>query len=221
MNARELARRARACAPDASARGGKLAINLVGCTPVLTERIRASLRRSLFLFTATEEPLPDAALYAAPARQAQEICQQATPVIAWGPAALLRSSLLAGCADYLKDPWTPEELELRALAVLSRAQRQYLFPWGTVSFEGLDLCTPAGPIPLTLHESRMLKVLLRSRGEPVPRDALSYAAGGTPGPAGSRAVDVHVASLRRKMRAAIPAAGRFILCVRRQGYIVP
>ena len=99
------------------------------------------------------------------------------------------------------------------LAVLARAQRQYLFPWGTVSFEGLDLCTPAGPIPLTLHESRMLKVLLRSRGEPVPRDALSYAAGGTPGPAGSRAVDVHVASLRRKMRAAIPAAGRFILCV--------
>jgi hypothetical protein len=205
----------------AGAREAALAINLVDCAPVLCERIRASLRRSPFLFPATGEPLPDADLYVAPARRAQEICLLAAPVIAWGPPALLRSSLIAGCADYMKDPWTPEELELRALAVLGREQRRYHFPWGALAFEGLGLRTPAGLVPLTLHEARILRALLRARGEPVPRSALSYCAGGAPGTAGSRAVDVHVASLRRKVRASVPAAGRFILCARRQGYLVP
>jgi DNA-binding response OmpR family regulator len=221
MTARERARRAGLRAPRANERAGELAINLVGCTPELFERIRASLRRSPFLFMATEEPLPDAALYAAPAHRAREICQRETPVIAWGAASLLGSSLLAGCADYLKDPWTPEELEMRALAALSRVRQNFTFPWGEISFQGLNLHTPAGPVSLTLHESRILKTLLRARGEPVPRDALSYRAGGGPAPAGSRAVDAHVAALRRKVRAAVPAAGRFILCVRRQGYLVP
>ena len=221
MTARDPARPARPGASHANGHAGERTINLVGCTLVLTERIRASLRRGPFLFIDTEEPMSNADLYAAPARQAQEICQRGTPVIAWGPPALLRSSLLAGCADYLKDPWTPEELELRALAVLARVQRRHEFPWGALSFEGLNLRTPAGLVSLTLHESRILRTLLSARGEPVPRDALSYRAGGTPAAAGSRAVDAHVAALRRKVRAVIPAAGRFILCVRCQGYLLP
>jgi hypothetical protein len=204
-------------------RATKLTVNLVGCDPVLCERIRASLRRSPFLFRATDEPLPDDAvdLYVVPAGEVRELPAGGTPVIGWGPAGLVRTAFLSGCDDYLKDPWTPEELSMRAMAALARVERRFEFPWGTVSFEAKDLRTPAGLIPLTLHESRILRALLRARGQPVPRAALAYSPAGVPGPVGSRAVDMHVAALRRKVRAVVPTAGRFVVCVRGQGYMVP
>jgi hypothetical protein len=204
-------------------RAKKLTVNLVGCDPVLCERIRASLRRSPFLFRATDEPLPDdeVDLYVVPAAEVRELPARGTPVIGWGPAGLVRTAFLSGCDDYLKDPWTPEEFAMRAMATLARVERRFDFPWGTVSFEAKDLRTPAALISLTLHESRILRALLRGRGQPVPRAALAYSLTGTPLPPGSRAIDMHVAALRRKVRAVVPASGRFIVCVRGQGYMVP
>ena len=209
--------------PHANVRARLLTVNLVGCDPVLCERIRASLRRSPFVFRATDQPLPDdeVDLYVVPAAEVRELPAGGAPVIGWGPAGLLRTAFLSGCDDYLKDPWTPEEFAMRAMAALARVERRFDFPWGTISFDAKDLRTPAGLISLTLHESRILRALLRARGQPVPRAALAYWQAGTPGPVGSRAVDVHVAALRRKVRAMVPAAGRFIVCVRGQGYMVP
>jgi DNA-binding response OmpR family regulator len=189
----------------------------------MCERIRASLRRSPFRFLRTEAPVPgdEADLYVAPVAEANELPGRGVPVIAWGPAGLMRTAFLAGCDDFLRDPWTPEELELRALAALSRVQWRYGFPWGEVTFEGKDLRTPRGLAVLTLQESRLLKTLLRNRGQPVPREALAYSMCGTPGPAHSRAIDVHVAAVRRKVRCTVPEAGHLIVCVRGQGYMVP
>lgn len=198
-------------------------INVVGCDPVVCERIRASLRRSPFHFLTTEEPLPadETELYVVPAAEAQGLPGRGVPVIAWGPAELMRTAFLAGCDDFLKEPWSPEELGLRAHAALSRAEKRYRFPWGEVSFEGKDLRTPGGLAALTLHESRILRTLLRNRGRPVPREALAYSIADAPPSRASRAVDVHIVSLRKKVRCAVGAAGRFIVCVRGQGYMVP
>jgi hypothetical protein len=209
--------------PHANVRARLLTVNLVGCDPVLCERIRASLRRSPFVFRATDQPLPDdeVDLYVVPAAEVRELPAGGAPVIGWGPAGLLRTAFLSGCDDYLKDPWTPEEFAMRAMAALARVERRFDFPWGTVSFDAKDLRTPAGLISLTLHESRILRALLRARGQPVPRDALAYSPAGIPGRIESRGVDVHVAALRRKVRAKVAAAGRFIVCVRGQGYMVP
>ena len=221
--ARDLAYRTRPCVPHANVRARLLTVNLVGCDPVLCERIRASLRRSPFVFRATDQPLPDdeVDLYVVPAAEVRELPAGGAPVIGWGPAGLLRTAFLSGCDDYLKDPWTPEEFAMRAMAALARVERRFDFPWGTVSFDAKDLRTPAGLISLTLHESRILRALLRARGQPVPRDALAYSPAGIPGRIESRGVDVHVAALRRKVRAKVAAAGRFIVCVRGQGYMVP
>ena len=160
-----------------------------------------------------------------PAQAVGELPAGGTPLIACGPPGLLRTAFLAGCDDYLRDPWAPEELGLRALALLARTRRRYQFPWGAVSFEGTNLRAAGGLITLTLHESRILEALLRARGRPVPRAALTYAVGRArgeaPGSGRSRAIDVHVAAIRRKVRGAVPAAGRFIVCARGQGYLVP
>ena len=197
---------------------------MIGCDRVASERIRASLRRSPFLFLDSEEPhaADEVDLYVVSVGEIGALPSRGVPVIAWGPAALLRSAFLAGCGDYLKDPWSPEELGMRALAVLSRAQQHFLFPWGELSFQGKDLATPAGVVALTHHEFRVLRMLLQSRGTPVPRDALAYSLWGAPAPTRCRAHDVHVAAIRRKVRAVMPAAGpRFIEAVRREGYMVP
>jgi CheY-like chemotaxis protein len=198
-------------------------INIVGCDPVVCERIRASLRRGPFHFLTTDEPIPadEADLYVVPAAEAQGLPGRGVPVIAWGPAELMRTAFLAGCDDFLKEPWSPEELGLRAHAALARAERRYSFPWGEVSFEGKDLRTPGGLAALTLHESRILRALLRNRGRPVPREALAYSIADAPPSTTSRAVDVHIVALRKKMRCAVRDAGRFIVCVRGQGYMVP
>jgi DNA-binding response OmpR family regulator len=160
-------------------------------------------------------------LYVAPAATAATLPRNGPPVIACGSAALMRTAFLAGCEDYLRDPWTPEELSLRALAALARVKRLYRFPWGELSFEGNDVRAPGGLVPLTLHESRILQMLLRARGSPVPRLALAWSTGKAPSGPQSRAIDAHVSAIRGKLGAAVRGAGRIIVSVRGQGYLVP
>jgi DNA-binding response OmpR family regulator len=199
-------------------------INLVGFDPVLCERIRASLGRSPFHFTSTDEPLPDdeVDLFVVAAAHAGGRAHHGVPVIACGSAGLLRSAFLAGCADYLREPWTFEELGLRARAALSRQGTRWEFPWGEVRIEGARLHTAAGSIVLTYHQAVILRALLRERGRPVPRAALACLLGGQAGQSrGSRSIDMHISALRRRLRDAVPEAGRFIVCVRAQGYMIP
>ena len=200
-------------------------MQLIGLDNVTCERVRASLRGGPFHFTTAgpgdvsgDASEPD--LRVAPVRELDACAGNSTPVIACGNASLVRSAFLGGCADFLREPWTPEELELRALAVLSRAGRGFQFSWGTVSFEGKDLRVPAGIISLTHHESRILRLLLRARGDAVPRDAIACELWGSPTARG-RTVDVHIASLRKKVRTVQEEAGRFIVSVRGTGYMIP
>lgn len=187
---------------------------------MLQERIRASLARSPFHFHPGTHPPNEgeADLLVMPAALLDSV-STALPVIAWGPAGLMRSAFLHGCADYLREPWSPEELALRAEAVLARQQTRLQFPWGTVRWEGDTLRTPHGFAAFTRHEAIILRALLRCRGQPVSRAALAALLG-----AGrardSRRVDVHVSAIRRRVRSAEPRAGRFVVCVRRQGYLI-
>ena len=164
-------------------------------------------------------------MFVVDARQAADLSRGGVPVIAHGPAGLMRTAFLAGCADYMSDPWTPEELGLRVQAALDRQRACWEFPWGPARMIHGELLTPGGRTALTHHEAVILRALLRQRGRPVPREALSFLLGGAGGPAlrreASRRVDVHVSSLRRRVRAAAPEAGRFIVCVRGQGYMIP
>ncbi len=199
-------------------------INFVGFEPVLYERVLASLGSSPYHFTSTAEPLPDdeVDLFIVAARHVGGLAQGGVPVIAHGPAGLMRSAFLGGCADYLREPWTPEELALRVQAAIARKRACFEFPWGEARLEGDELRTAGGRAPLTHHEAVILRALLRQRGRPVPRAALGSLLGGRAlRGAGSRRVDAHVSALRRRVHSVAPEAGRFIVCVRGQGYMVP
>jgi hypothetical protein len=198
-------------------------INLVGFDPVLCEKIRASLGRSPFHFTPTDEPLPDdeVDLFVVSARDVGNLAERGVPVIAHGSAGFLRSAFLAGCVDYLREPWSPEELALRAHAALSRQGSRWEFPWGEVRLQGAEVHTPAGTTMLTHRQAVILRALLRQQGRPVPRAALACLLEGreTRKP-GSRSIDVHISALRRRLHDIVPEPGRFIVCVRGQGYMI-
>lgn len=204
-------------------------IAFVDSAPLLVERVRASLAGGPFVFVDMPAlpPRTGADLAIVPAGSLDPAARGGTrpvPVIAYGPPALLRTAFLAGCADYLRDPWTPQELALRAEAVLARVPRGHAFAWGVLRLRGCSLRGPGAQVTLTAVEARILEALLAARGRPVPREALTLCAmgGAVARPRGSRALDVHVSALRRKVRAAFPAAGpRFITAARGEGYLVP
>ncbi|HVO38554.1 MAG TPA: winged helix-turn-helix domain-containing protein [Spirochaetia bacterium] len=194
----------------------------MGVDRVQSERVRASLRGGpLHIRCPGEAPDDgDPDIVVASVDDMEEALAGAAPVIAFGPAGLLRAAFLAGCADYLRDPWTPEELALRTRAALSRRKESWRFPWGSVSFAPGSLVVPAGTVALTHAEMRILRILLHNRGAPLPRDALQYAVTGRSAGRG-RSVDVHISALRRKVRRLEPRCGRFIESVRGQGYLIP
>ena len=138
-----------------------------------------------------------------------------------------------GADDYLPKPFNPRELVARIRAV----QRRALAPPETA----LAAAAPEAPqrltvgdveldpgtrmvrrdgqvVELTSVEFSFLEVLLRAAGKVVSRDELAEAALGRELSAYDRSVDVHVASLRRKLGHRIGSLER-IRTVRGVGYL--
>lgn len=207
---------------------------MVSSDPLLIERLRSYGRRApRFRLRVSSRPLlaggcaacvlPAADL---PSSARLEALRAAgTRVLAYGRAGELRAAFLAGCDDFLKEPWSPEELECRlerlAAGRLRSAEEELAVDllWGRLTVRSAEAVTAHGSAPLSLSESRILRALLRSRGQAVPRAVLAYAAWGRPAPRGSRALDMHVSSLRRKL-AALGAGPRPIRALRGAGYLL-
>ena len=189
---------------------------------VLSERTRASLAGGPFTLRVSAEPLAsgDADLWIVPAAVAADTVAavRGAPVIAHGPQEYLRAAFLAGCVDYLREPWTPAELVERAAAALERAAA---IGFGGVRLDGTRLSGPRGAADLTGHQAALLRLLASRPGVLVDRTALAWAVTGRPPAKGSRSVDVHVSALRAKLARVAPAGGGpRIRAVRGRGYLL-
>lgn len=150
----------------------------------------------------------------------------AVPVIlltARGEAEDRIKGLETGADDYLPKPFEPRELTLRINAILKRAARPAPVPptittrFGDFSFDAVrgELKRGDDVVPLTTGEAQLLRILARSPGQTVPRAALA-----DPATAGeSRAVDVQITRLRRKIEAD-PRNPRFLQTVWGEGYVL-
>jgi len=123
------------------------------------------------------------------------------PVIAHGPAEFLDMAFNTGCSDYLKQPWSMEELIHRVKKNVK--SRSLVFPWGKVSITCNQVTTPFGAVRLSIQESAILKVLAQKQGDVVPRETLYYALWGKLKNS-SRVVDMHISSLRKKLQPLLP-----------------
>ena len=151
------------------------------------------------------DPRRDVALFILPVATTNTILapdgRLALPVLAYGPEQSLAGALLRGCVDYLRDPWTLTELELRVNRWLEARLPGRRFGGG-LWLEGTTLHGPTAAVPLSTAEARLLEMLLHNAGRVTSRDALFYRLWGRLPTTPSRVVDVHVAALRRKCRTA-------------------
>lgn len=164
----------------------------------------------------SKEALPRADLHVLPAHAFLDLKPGERPALAmaYGRPELMAECFRAGCADYLREPWELPELKARAL----RFMRARLRVGGSV-LEIREKLLSCGGKSLELGEEEYLlaRILILNLNRCVPRPALEYAAWGSERP-GSRALDVQISTLRKKMSTLIPAASGALRACRGSGY---
>ena len=128
--------------------------------------------------------------------------------------------LQIGADDYVAKPFEPRELVLRIGNILKRTApppvetlEQVAFGPYVYHLERGELRKGDEVVHLTDREREMLRILALSRGETVPRAALTNGDGSV----NERAVDVQINRLRRKIEHD-PANPLFLQAVRGIGY---
>jgi DNA-binding response OmpR family regulator len=137
------------------------------------------------------------------------------------------AGLEAGADDYIVKPFAEDELVARLRAVLRRAPRPAASPAGggsyrigdvVIAFEARELAGPRGRERLTAQELRLLRALIDGGGTLGRSAAYRFVFQRDWQPT-DRALDVHVANLRRKLVRAGGASGA-IVTLRGQGYLL-
>ncbi|MCZ6720142.1 MAG: response regulator [Proteobacteria bacterium] len=129
------------------------------------------------------------------------------------------AGLESGADDYLTKPFEPRELLLRIATILRRtgtAIKPNVVRFGAFTFDpASDELSRGGKVMrLTSGELGLLRLLALNAGEPVSREELSK---GTGMPGDTRAVDVQINRLRRKIETD-PKTPRYLTTVWGVGY---
>lgn len=113
----------------------------------------------------------------------------------------------------------PASTAARSVASAERASDKDVFAFDgrTIDFPNLELRTKDGTIQLTLMEAKLLRHLIRSNGQTVPRKSILEDVWGLREDTDTRAIDNFIVRLRRYIEED-PAKPKHLLTVRGVGY---
>jgi two-component system alkaline phosphatase synthesis response regulator PhoP len=149
-----------------------------------------------------------------------------TPVImltAKGQVADKVVGLKLGADDYVTKPFEMMELLARIEAKLRRAPLAphpvdgYQFGDVRIDFRRAEVTRAGAPLELSAREFQLLKYFIEHRGATLTREELLNEVWGYNAMPSTRTVDVHVASLRRKLEKDARRP-EYILTIHRMGY---
>ncbi len=127
-----------------------------------------------------------------------------------------------GADDYVSKPFSPKELIARIRAVLRRGKEKEtpkdIETIGdlTIDFSKISVGVGKKPVELTAKEFELLRTLLKAKGRVLSRDYLLDTIWGFDHAADiqTRTVDVHIRTLRKKLK----SASKYIITVKNYGY---
>lgn len=221
----------------------RVRILVVDDEPDILELIRYNLTRNNYemigvasgeeAFTSVRRSPPDLVVLdlMLPGIDGLEVCRRlkndartlAIPVIilsAKGEEADVVAGLELGADDYLSKPFSPRVLLARIKAVLRRQHAEPDAADAVITYRDLqihpgrhEVLVAGSLVQLTLTEFRILHLLARRPGWVFTRNQILEAAQGDDASVTTRAVDVHIVALRRKL-----GGGNLIETIRGVGY---
>ncbi len=118
------------------------------------------------------------------------------PFLAYGDLPLLKKAFLSGCCDYIRTPLSSDELYFRILK--NTASHSHVYQWEDLVITCRYIQKGVRKVSLTYQQFLILQLLLSHKNVPVPRQSFQYLLWGAV-KQGSRAVDMHIASIRKKL----------------------
>jgi DNA-binding response OmpR family regulator len=137
------------------------------------------------------------------------------PFFAYGSERLMSFAFAAGAMDYLREPWGLEELEARIEGRL--AARVFSIKGCRLSLRGRRLSVGSSGLDLGPEEARLLELFLLAPGEILSRELLLEELGLQAG-TDSRALDMRISALRKRLSCLGIAAKASVIACRGKGY---
>ena len=176
--------------------------NFVNPTENIINRINIHTYTSTvqFKYVISSEPLPSADIIIISSSHLGSFTNfselEYIPYIVYGGIDLLEKSFILGSCDYLKDPWTFNELEIRAKRFINRDELS--FNWGNINFSNSFIQSDNETIPFSVNEYKILSMLNNNSGKIISRENLHYRLGISN--KSSRVIDVYINSIRKKIK---------------------